>query len=282
MERVCNDGELVNLLTAYDSARIQLAIEESLAAFLEAGISLRVRRDFETYATIRRTHGDIHLNQAFDPRETRFGEDDFWLLAENYKGESIATYCLRRFLVEDFYALIRSQALWFSDSLHLVDRRFIVECAIPPFGGEVSHGGGLWVREDYRGYSRLAIVMPRFARAIALRRRPFDHDSGMILNDPQEGAKVADRKAAFMGQRIYGFARVHRVVDGWFPPETSEAIVHLCHSTRAEAIDSLVVRRAVLEGLRSLNLRKRSLVYQHNELINTPSVRSKGQEQARV
>ena len=89
--------------------------------------------------------------------------------------------------------------------------------------------------------------MPRFARAIALRSRPFDHDSGMIRNDLQDGAKVADRKAAFMGKRIYGFARVHRVVDGWFPPDTRETIIYLCHSTRAEAVDSLVVQRAALE-----------------------------------
>jgi len=282
LKRVYNEREPVDLFTTYESARIQLAIEGSLAALLEARISLRVRRNFETYAAIRRAHGDIHLNQAFDPREARFGQDDFWLLAENYKGEPIATYCLRRFLVEDFYALIRSQALWFSNRLHLVDPRFIVECAIPPFGGEVSHGGGLWVREDYRGCSRLAIVMPRFARAIALRSRPFDHDSGMIRNDPQDRAKVADRKAAFMGKRIYGFARVHRVVDGWFPPETREGIIYLCHSTRAEAVDSLVVQRAELEGLQRLNLRKTSLVYQHNEPVNTPTVLSKGQEHARV
>jgi hypothetical protein len=104
------------------------------------------------------------------------------------------------------------------------------------------------VREDYRGCSRLAIVMPRFARAIALRSRPFDHDSGMIRNHPQDGAKVADRKAAFMGKRIYGFARVHRFVDGWFPPEAREAIVYLCHSTRAEAMDSLVVPHGAALG----------------------------------
>jgi hypothetical protein len=282
LKHVYNERELVDLLTTYESARIQVAIEGSIAALLEARISLRVRRNFETYAAIRRTHGDIHLNQAFDPRETRFGHDDFWMLAENYKGEPIATYCLRRFLVEDFYALIRSQALWFSNRLHLVDPRFNVECAIPPFGGEVSHGGGLWVREDYRGCSRLAIIMPRFARATALRSRPFDHDSGMIRNHPQDGAKVADRKAAFMGKRIYGFARVHRFVDGWFPPEAREAIVYLCHSTRAEAIDSLVVPRGALDRLQCLNLRKMPLVYQHNEPLNTPTVRSKGQEQARV
>ena len=73
LKHVYKGEEFVDLLTTYESARIQLAIEGSIAALLEARISLRVRRNFETYAAIRRTHGDIHLNQAFDPRETRFG-----------------------------------------------------------------------------------------------------------------------------------------------------------------------------------------------------------------
>src|SRR5271165_5349292 len=130
----------MDLLTTYESARIQIAIEGSLAALGGVGISLRVRHNFEAYAAIRRTHGDFHLNQAFDPRETRFGEDDFWLLAENHSGEAIATYCVRRFLVRDFYILIKSQKLWFSKSPSRVDQLLIDECAIPPFGGEVVHG----------------------------------------------------------------------------------------------------------------------------------------------
>ena len=67
-------------LATHEAARVQLAIEGSIAALDEAGISLHVRRNFSTYASIRRAHGDVHLNQAFDPRETRFGHDDFWLL----------------------------------------------------------------------------------------------------------------------------------------------------------------------------------------------------------
>lgn len=35
-------------------------------------------------------------------------------------------------------------------------------------------------------------------------------------------------------------SRARRFVDGWFPPEGREAVVHLCHSTRAEALASLV------------------------------------------
>jgi hypothetical protein len=276
------EGELVDPLTNYESARIQPAIEDSISALGEAGISLHVRRNFARYSAIRRAHGEAHLNQAFDPRETRFGPDDFWLLAENHRGESIATFCLRRLLVEDFFALIRSQALWFSNRRRLADPRFVVECTIPPFGGEICHGGGLWVREDYRGCSRLASIMPRFARAIALRCRPFDHDSGMIRKDPRDRSEVADRKAVFMGKRVYGFARVDRLVSGWFPPDAREAVLYLCHSTRTEAVDSLVAPRATLEALQDLELRKRPFVNQRDELVDTPTVGSQGQKQARV
>ena len=269
-------------LTTFESASIQLAVEESITALGEAGISLGPRRNFEIYADIRRSYGDTRLNQAFDPRETRFGPDDFWLLAENRNGDAIATYCLRRFLVEDFYTLVRSQTLWFADRFPVADPYFTVECSIPPFGGEISHGGGLWVREDYRGCSRLAIIMPRFARAIALRMRPFDHDSGMIRNDPRDRTDVADRKAIFMGRGVYGFARVHRLIDGWFPPEARRAVIHLCHSTRAEAVGSLLPPRVANGVLSHLELGKRPLVYQHHQLVDMPPIRSKRQQQARV
>jgi hypothetical protein len=88
----------MDLLTGYESARIQIAIEGSIAALGGVGISLHVRRNSETYAAIRRDHGDTHLNQAFDPRETRFGHDDFWLLAENHDGEAIGPIACVAFL----------------------------------------------------------------------------------------------------------------------------------------------------------------------------------------
>jgi hypothetical protein len=225
---------------------VQQAIENYIGSFAEVGIALRLRRNFAGYAAIRAANGDTCLNQAYDPQYVKFGADDFWILAENRSGEAIATYCLRRFQVDDFYDLIRSQALWFGDGAGPADPRFVVSCAIPPFGGEVVHGGGHWIRPDYRGLHKLAVVLPRLARAVALRNRPIDHDSAMIRNNPQDSPLMADRKASFAGVRIYGYARVDRFVDGWFPPEGRNAIMYLCHATRAEAVASL---RPPLAGL---------------------------------
>src|SRR5262249_45918150 len=87
---------------------------------------------------------------------------------------------------------------------------------------------------------RLAFVLPRLARALSLRERAFDHDTGMIRSAACDSAKTAERKAVFAAKRTYGFARSSRFVDGWFPPEGRKAIMHLCHSTKAEAIASLM------------------------------------------
>jgi hypothetical protein len=265
---------------------IQSTIEGHITALTEAGITLRVRRNFDAYAAIRRDYGDLHLNQVFDPRYAKFGDHDFWLLVENRHGEAIGTYCLRRFVTDDFYDLIRSQALWFGTRLHLIDQKFVVVCAIPPFGGEIVHEGGCWVREDYRGPSRqprLSHVMSRLARAIALRNRSFDHTSGMIRNDPRDPPEVTSRKATSLAIGVYGFARVHGFVEGWFPPEGREAFMHLCHATRAEAVASLArPPRGATAGLGRVQLRQRPLVEQNEQLIDTPAVRGQGQQQSRI
>jgi hypothetical protein len=270
-------------LTTGQKQIIETAQSDFRAKLARNGIALHVRRDFREYTAIRRRHGDTHLNQAFDPKHVKFEADDFWLLATNAADEAIATYCLRRLFVDDFFESIRSLELWFCNRSRRVDSRFVVDCEIRAFGGEVVHGGGLWIRDDYRGISRLAVVLPHFARALALDRRPFDHDSAMIRNDPGESAEAAARKATYMGRRVYGFARVDRFVDGWFPPERRQAIMHLCHSTRAEAIASLLATPSGCQRLqRSSELRKLSFVDQYDKSIHPPPVLSQGQQQARI
>jgi hypothetical protein len=266
-----------------EMALVQSAIESYIDALNAVGLSLRVRRNFHDYAALRRRNGDAHLNQVFDPRCVEPGDRDFWLLVTDEWGDAVATHCLRRFVVDDFYDLIRSQALWFGTRPHLVDPRFVVACEIPPFGGEVAHGGGLWVRPDYRGSAKLSFILPRLARAIALRIDPFDHDSAMIRNTPGDPPRLADRKAGFMGRQVYGFARVHRFVDGWFPPEGRNAIMHLCHATRAEALASLVaLPESATSRLRRAEFRQRPFVDQDEQLINMPAVRGQGQQQPRI
>jgi hypothetical protein len=265
----------VTTLSNDEFARVQLAIEEYLEMLAAIGITVRIRRDFDHYVATRHILGHIHLNQAFDPTFTHFKSDDFWLLAQNRAGEAIATYCVRRSIVEDFFDLVRSQALWFGEPGR-VDPQFVVKCESPSFGGEVSHGGGLWVREDYRGAwrrPRLSSVMMRLGCAIALRNRPFDHDSAMILIDPRCPLELAERKAVSLAVEAYRFARAHPLVNGWFPPEGREATVYLCHSTRSEALASLMrPPLSIAAGGKRPEFRDSPLVYQHQQLVDASAV----------
>jgi hypothetical protein len=271
-----------------ESKVVQLAIESYIEWLAWAGITVRVRRNFETYAAIRLANGIMHLNQAFDPRHVRFDNDDFWLLALDRRGEAIATYCVRRFVVDDFHGLIRSQALWFGKRPRLADPNFAIEYVIPPFGGEVVHEGGCWVRKDHRGRSqqpRLSHALSRLARAIALRNQPFDYDTGMILNDPRDRPEVTSRKAVSLGIETYGFAGVHRLVDGWFPPEGRDAIVYLCYSARAEALASLAPpspKDAGTQAPRSSEFWQEPLVEQNEELIDALAVSGQWQQEPSV
>jgi hypothetical protein len=248
----------------------------------DVDISIRIQSDFASYNALRRANGCGRLNQVFDPRYADIGASDFWLLAENRAGEAIATYCLRRFVVDDFYDLIRSLTLWFPNRQQPPDARFIVEGGGLPVGGEIAHGGGLWVRDDYRGFSRLAAAMPRLARAVALHERPFDHDTAIIRDDPEDPPELAQRKATYLGMRVYGFARVHGFTNGWFPPEEREAVMHLCHATRAEAVASLSVRLIRRGGLRLSEFRQPALVDQHDKPVHAATVLSQRQQQASV
>jgi hypothetical protein len=266
-----------------ENGAIEAAHNRFSAILLQMGIYFEFRDDFARYTSIRRRHGDRHLNQAFDPEYAELGTEDFWISAENYKGETVATYCLRRFQVNDFFDLIRSLSLWFREPSDYRDPRFVVKCKIPPFGGEVVHGGGLWVRDDYRGASRLALIMPRLARIFAWRQRPFDHDSAMIRNNPGELPEAAERKAIFMATKVYGFARVHPFADGWFPPEGRNALIHLCHATQAEAIASLLSAQTGSQTSRCRGkFGKPPFVDQHYQTIHSAPVLGEWQQQPSI
>jgi hypothetical protein len=73
----------MNTLSISECGQVQRAVDGYFGVLAAARISLCVRRNFRDYAAIRHANGDAHLNQAFDPVFTRFGADDFWLLAQN-------------------------------------------------------------------------------------------------------------------------------------------------------------------------------------------------------
>jgi len=228
---IANENASASRLTDVEFGIVQRAIDGYAEVLHAHRLRLHVLRDFERYVAVRRAQDDHHLNQAFHPRHTRIGKRDFWLLVEDSDGHAAATFCTRILEVENFYAVIRTQSLWFGLRPTVVDSRFVVSCTIPPFGGLVGYGGGLWIRPDKRHHERLAQIMPRLARAFALRNCDIDHDSAMLLNSADPALAIKSRQRAAAAARTYGFARAEPFVEGWFPPEQCEALVHLCHST---------------------------------------------------
>jgi hypothetical protein len=226
-------------LTDTEFGTVQRAVDGYIEALRENGLTLHVLRDFRRYVAVRHAYGDHHLNQAFDPSHARIGNRDFWLRVDDGDDKPVATFCMRTLQVDDFYAVIRTQSLWFGARPTLVDPRYVVSCLIPSFGGAVGHGGGLWIRPDQRGHRGLAQLLPRLARALALRNHDIDHDSAMLLNSAQAADAEKVRRRAAAAARTYGYARAEPFVRGWFPPEQRDATMHLCHATRQEAINSL-------------------------------------------
>ena len=77
-------------LTVEEAGFAQSTIDGCTAALERVGLFVRLRRNFDAYRAIRAANGDTHLNQAFDPRHTRFGGSDFWISVENTQGTVIA------------------------------------------------------------------------------------------------------------------------------------------------------------------------------------------------
>jgi hypothetical protein len=197
----------------------------TLDTLLHMGLTVHVEHDFDAFADYRRRVGDGLVNPTFDPALCRMGPSDFWLRVVDDAGDVVATTATRVFHdVADFYHLMRSGGLWCDRLLRVVDR-CDTACSIPAFGGVIAYWGGMWVEPPHRGRG-LAKIVPQLQRGLLLRNSPFDYETGLVF-DPLIGV-------AF---RQYQFPRVELVVDGYFPPTGKPTRVHLCHMTRAEALD---------------------------------------------
>ena len=65
---------------------------------------------------------------------------------------------------------------------------------------------------------------------------------------------------------------MHRFVNGWFPPEARNAVMHLCHATRTEALASLFAVRAKSAALPFGELRKLPFVYQDYQSVHPATI----------
>ena len=63
-----------------------------------------------------------------------------------------------------------------------------------------------------------------------LRNHDIDHETGLVF----EGLAMHG-----LPRKSYGYMRVAKVVDGFFPPTGKPERVYLCHITRGEALQQI-------------------------------------------
>ena len=192
---------------------------------------------------------------------------DFWVLAENCKGEVIATYCFR---------LSTNSMLWFVPRGFGFQTNQSLSVSTPSssaqsyyFGGEITHAGGLWMRPH-------AGLRPRYCSTNATVRPRHWHDPkrsprSKLCRRPQ-GAVYGETclwvcRRGLAGQRV-GF----RLGEPLF---TSAILREPRRWTHRQW-------PSILYGLRFLELRKRPLVNQHHQMVDPPTIKSEGEQQARI
>jgi len=208
---------------------VQQYCARTMAEILRLGLSVHIEQDFDAFAQARRSVGDGFCYPTFDPARCRISASDFWLRVVDDGGKTVSTLATRIFEdVEDFYQLIRSEAIWGDRILRAVGRCHPV-CTIPPFGGVIAHNGGMWVDPTRRGHG-LAKLLHGLSRGLALRNSAIDHDTGLVF---EPLVRVAFSQ--------YQFPRCDLVIDGYFPPTGKPERVYLCHISRAEALASMAL-----------------------------------------
>jgi hypothetical protein len=215
-------------------ALVQDYIAHVIDEVLEMGLRPEIEHNFDLFASIRGGVADKWVYPCYDPRLSDTDHDGLWVRAVDRHGQTVATSAARIFETEDFYDLMRSERLWFRAPDHAAPWRCPVECTIPVFGGIVGHAGGTWVHPEWRQRG-LSSLMPKFARALMLRNHDIDHETGLVF----EGLALHG-----LPRKSYGYMRVAKVVDGFFPPTGKPERVYLCHITRGEALQQI---REVLE-----------------------------------
>jgi hypothetical protein len=212
-------------------ALVQDYIAHVMEEVLEMGLRLEIEHNFDLFASIRGRVADKWVYPACDPHLSDIETDALWVRAVDRGGETVATGAVRIFETDDFYELMRSERLWFRTPGIGAPKRCPVDCSIPPFGGTIGHGGGVWVHPTWRGRG-LAGIMPKFARALTVRNNEIDYETGLVFEELRS-----------LPLRAYGFPRVAKIVDGFFPPTGKAERVYLCHITRNEVLTDM---RAVL------------------------------------
>jgi GNAT superfamily N-acetyltransferase len=206
----------------------QIPLDLLAERLFELGARVTVEDDFDALLAVRGGTSDPWIYPSFDPRLSALAQDALWLRATTPRGETVGTYALRVFQTEDFYDLMRRETLWFAKGTAGCAPRCEVSEPVA-IAGTIGHCGAAWTHPAWRGRG-LVQLLCRYARGLLLREFGVDHETALVFEH---------HKKSGLAERAYRYARVEKVIDGFFPPTETMAPIYLCHSTQREMLADL-------------------------------------------
>ena len=185
-------------LTDEQLRSIQAYIDKAEVEMSEIGLRLEISSDMEAWTRFMEGALEIaRINTTYDPRYSNANSENcFWISAKDERDEIVGCVCDRVFRTDNFLDQIRNNLLFYDKKP--IQRHVELDLVYPPnmqlLSGNVGHGGGLWVRPDYRG-TGLSRYLPPLVRALALRHFDLDWNTVVTKNTANRKAMARDRLA---------------------------------------------------------------------------------------
>jgi GNAT superfamily N-acetyltransferase len=217
-------------LSVEERGVIQRCLDRVVEEILLLGLRPELVYDFEEFAALRGAVVPPWVYPSFDPRLSELHSDAHWIRVANQFGDTLGMLASRVFRTADFYELMRDETLWFREPPPGAGTRCVVSGEnLPRISGVVAHAGALWVHPSWRKRG-LSTLIPLFNRAMLLRNFAIDHQTALVF----EGMA-----ASGLPRNGYGFPRVEKVIEGFFPPTGKAERVYLCEINRAEILERM-------------------------------------------
>lgn len=195
-----------------NETRLATQINQSIAMFLEEkNLFVQIGEDIRDWGdAMRRADGATIVNPAFDPEYCDLDQaNSFWIAITDDVGTVVGCVASKKVTTTNFQEEIRTCSLWLGDRADPAREpmTLLLPSWTPRISGAVAFHGGLWLHPKVRGFG-LAHLIPRMARAAAVRRFRADWDCGFVFGALGE---------ANVPVKAYGYSNCELAVDGYFP-----------------------------------------------------------------
>ena len=185
----------------------------------ELGLSARIEHDFGKLGSFLRGENSF-VNPTFDPQHSDLSPDDFWLNLVDASGATVACSAERCLQTDDFAALVAAGRIWYRGGFGDIGGPASIPTLplVEPIAGRVSASGSTYTVSAWRRQG-LALVMSWYTRLISFRDLNVTANTGFVR---QSLAQTT------VPSQSYGYDRIEKIIDGYFPPQRGPETLFLC------------------------------------------------------